>query len=313
MFSDNLRRRRLELGISQEELAEMVGYRSRSSISKLESGSADISQSKLRLLANVLNITPEELIGVSIDPMKASVAGTSENGRSGKVVALIQAGGKSTRNMLSIPNQFVNVDDKPVIVYVLEAYEKHPSIDEIDVVCLYGWEKTLLSYCRQYHITKLNRIVTGGYSIIDSIRIGINAIAEDLQDEDTIILQEATRPMINSSLISKLLSSYNEFGSSVYVKSMNEYPQIRVMDDNTELADRNTMYSLESPEIYSYAILREALRRQTAEVRDDGSCCVVMMHRLGIPIHLLESTSVNVKIVKQEDIYIFKVLNQVLL
>lgn len=313
MFSERLRRRRLELGISQEELARLVGYKSRSSISKLESGCCDISQSKLRLLAGVLNTTPEELIGENADRfISPSINKTLEN-KSGKVVALIQAGGKSTRNMLNIPNQFVNVDDKPVIVYVLEAYEKHPSIDEIDVVCLYGWEKTLLSYCKQYHITKLNKIVTGGYSIIDSIRIGLNAIKDSLHDDDTVILQEATRPMINASLISKLLSSFNEFGSSVYVRSMNDFPQIRVVDDSTELADRNTMYSLESPEIYSYGVLKEAFQRQINEVKDDGSCCVVMMHRLGIPIHLCESTSVNLKIVKQEDIYIFKVLNQVLL
>ena len=122
MFAENLRKRRLELGLSQEELAERAGYRSRSSITKLESGSADVTQKKLRILADVLNTTPESLIGDRRDTKDSPAQdGMQEHGRT---IALILAGGKSTRNMLSIPSQFVNVDDKPVIAYVIVNFAK---------------------------------------------------------------------------------------------------------------------------------------------------------------------------------------------
>lgn len=314
MFSDNLRKRRLELGMSQTELAQKVGYRSRSSITKLESGISDVSQKKLRMIATALNTTPEALLQNSelpeMDPIPSSQKRIENKGR---VIALIQAGGKSTRNMFSIPSQFITVDEKPIIAYVLEAYEKHPQIDEIDVICLYGWEKTLLSYARQYNITKLNKIVTGGNTIVDSVKLGMSFLKNNLQEDDIIILQEATRPMINSGLISKIISSYHEFGDSVFVKSMADYVQIEIQESCAQLCNRNTMFSMESPEIYTVGHLKKALEIQKKLAPDDGSCCAVMMERLEQPLHYCECSANNLKIVTQEDIYIFKVLKQVIL
>ena len=63
---ENIRRRREELGISQEELANMLGYKSRSSINKIEKGINDIPQSKIVEFAKALRITPEELMGWKI-------------------------------------------------------------------------------------------------------------------------------------------------------------------------------------------------------------------------------------------------------
>ena len=60
---DNIRRRREELGMSQEELAIKLGYKNRSSINKIEKGINDIPQSKIVDFAKALYITPEALMG----------------------------------------------------------------------------------------------------------------------------------------------------------------------------------------------------------------------------------------------------------
>ena len=62
-----------------------------------------------------------------------------------KNIVLIIAGGVGARMSQDIPKQFINVYDKPVIVYTLETFQKHPEIDEIAVVCIEGWESVLLS------------------------------------------------------------------------------------------------------------------------------------------------------------------------
>ncbi len=54
-------------------------------------------------------------------------------------IALIIAGGSGQRMNQDIPKQFLNVQDKPIIIYTLEAFQKHPMIDAIEVVCLEGW------------------------------------------------------------------------------------------------------------------------------------------------------------------------------
>ena len=63
MFYNRIRSRREELGISQDELARRVGYKSRSSINKIEKGKNDITQSKIAEIAAALDTTPEYLMG----------------------------------------------------------------------------------------------------------------------------------------------------------------------------------------------------------------------------------------------------------
>lgn len=305
MFSNNLKRRRLELGMSQEELAEKVGYNSKSSISKLESGSADVTRTKLLRIARVLDTTPEELLEEEF--FLSSQIESENNDR--RCIALVQAGGRSTRNLLNIPNQFVNVDGKPIIVYILEVYERHPLIDEIVVVCAYGWEKLLESYVKKYKLNKVSSIVTGGNTIIASTNLAFDKIRKRLLETDVVIIQESTRPLINTSLISKLISSFDEYGSSVIVKPMDDYVQFFVAEDDKRYIERNNLCALESPEIYSVKVLDEVIKRASRELKNDTSCMALIVYRLGMQMHFCENTSNNMKIVHQEDAYIFKILH----
>ena len=66
-----IRARREELGISQEELAKRMGYKSRSSINKIEKGENDIPQSKIVAFAQALRTTPEALMGWEQSPAPA--------------------------------------------------------------------------------------------------------------------------------------------------------------------------------------------------------------------------------------------------
>lgn len=59
----NIKARRIELGLTQQELAEKMGYTNRSSIAKIENGAVDLSQSKIIQFAKVLETTPGALMG----------------------------------------------------------------------------------------------------------------------------------------------------------------------------------------------------------------------------------------------------------
>ena len=67
-----------------------------------------------------------------------------------KTIALIIAGGTGARMKQDIPKQFLTVNEKPVIVYTLEAFQNHPEIDSIAVVCVEGWEQVLRAYAKQF-------------------------------------------------------------------------------------------------------------------------------------------------------------------
>lgn len=65
---ENIKLLREKLGLSQEELAERVGYKDRSSIAKIESGCVDLAQSKIAMFAKALNVSPGELMGITNYP-----------------------------------------------------------------------------------------------------------------------------------------------------------------------------------------------------------------------------------------------------
>ena len=71
-IGSNISRIRKDLGLTQEELARLMGYKSKSTINKIELGINDIPQSKIVQFAEVLGTTPAELMGWSEDDKEDS-------------------------------------------------------------------------------------------------------------------------------------------------------------------------------------------------------------------------------------------------
>lgn len=104
--------------------------------------------------------------------------------------ALLLASGRGQRMRQDIPKKFINVYDKPIIIYTLENFQYHPEIDGIIVVCLDGWQDILRAYSRQYNITKLKKIVNGGASVQESTRNGVFALKDFCADDDIVIIHD---------------------------------------------------------------------------------------------------------------------------
>lgn len=68
ILGDNVKRIRIEKGLSQDELAQKVGYTSRSTISCIESGKRDCSQRQIVALADALGVSPGDLLEKSDAP-----------------------------------------------------------------------------------------------------------------------------------------------------------------------------------------------------------------------------------------------------
>lgn len=82
----NIKKRRLELGMTQSELARLAGYENRSSIARIERGDHDLPQSKIMDIANALKTTPSYLMGWE-DEEVASLTAMQEDAM-GKFLAL---------------------------------------------------------------------------------------------------------------------------------------------------------------------------------------------------------------------------------
>ena len=304
----NIKKRRYELRMSQQELAFKMGYKTRSTLAKIESGENDVSQKKLQRFAEILDTTVEMLLtGYQVAP---SLGGEEiRTPRKNKNIVIILAGGKTGLNSRNIPNQFIDIHGKPIIIYSMEAYQSHPLIDDIYVVCLKGWEQIVRAYAKQYGISKFKDIILGGKSGVESLKNGFESIKAQYNEEDFIIIQEATRPMVNEETITRLLLACSESGSATISHTMDNYVQFDVSGSYPEYLERGSIVAMQSPEAHRISVLSEVFGlADKAGLPLTESCCTMLMYNLGLDINFIEGNINNIKIERDEDILRFGAL-----
>jgi len=225
------------------------------------------------------------------------------------ITALIIAGGSGQRMQQSIPKQFLNVYDKPILIYTLEGFQNHPSIDSIVVVCLDGWHDMLWAYAKQFDITKLAAVVRGGDTAQESIRNGIYSLRETCAPEDIVIIHDGIRPMVDSSVLTDLLIKCNEFGNAVTALPYNE--QIFVADDDistVEYIPRDRLRRVSTPQAYHYGRLLEVYEKAFAENTGihSGTYTNTLMVEMGERLYFSSGSEKNIKITTKDDIDTFK-------
>lgn len=305
----NIRKRRFELKMSQQELADAMCYKTRSTIAKIESGENDVSQKKLQKFAMVLDTTVEELISGVGSTHTYSFNERANNFKRNKNAVIILAGGKSGRNRQNIPSQFINVNGKPILVYCMEVYQEHPAIDDIYVVCLKGWESIVEAYSKRHGITKLKGIIPAGSSGIVSLKNGLDYINDKHLPDDIVIVQEATRPMVRVETISKLLQSADEKNSATVCHIMNDYVQFDISNGGAKYMNRDAIIALQSPEAHRLSLMNNVFEKAEQKKHQlNETCFTMLMYSLGYKINFIESNTNNIKITREEDIAAFSAL-----
>lgn len=226
-------------------------------------------------------------------------------------VAVIIAGGVGNRMGQSIPKQFINVYDKPILMYTLEGFEKHPMVDAIEVVCIEGWENVVWSYAKQYNITKLKWIVKGGASGQESIRNGVYNLEDKCSPDDVIIVHDGIRPLVDAEVLTDVIMKAQEFGNAVTSLPYNEQIFVVSKDDEnttTQFIPRETLRRVSTPQAYQFGLLDEKYHEAfEKEIGIYGSHYTnTMMVELGVRLHFAAGSDKNIKLTTKDDLEMFK-------
>ena len=225
--------------------------------------------------------------------------------------AIITAGGIGSRMNNNIPKQFINIDDKPLILYTLEVFEKHPSIDGICVTCLEGWQEILKAYARQYNISKLRWVVTGGATGQESIHNGLMAIAEEADGDDIILVHDGNRAMVSHDIISDSLRICKEKGSAVAAIPCTE-AIFRCEDEENSFSTisipRESVVRTQTPHTYPLSKLLWAHEQAKVKNITNTAASCVLMQALGETVYFSSGSEKNIKITTNDDLQIFKAL-----
>ena len=228
-----------------------------------------------------------------------------------KVIAVVIAGGVGNRMGHDIPKQFINVNDKPILIYTLEAFEKHPEVDAIEVVCLDGWHDVLRAYAKQFKITKLKWVVSGGNTGQESIRNGVYNLEKECNDEDIIIIHDGIRPLVDKEVLSDVIVKCKQYGNAVTSMPYNEQIFVKTDEATTnKYIPRETLRRVSTPQAYQYAKLNWAYHEAfEKEIGIYGSSYTnTMMVDLGETLYFAAGSDKNIKLTTKDDLEIFKAL-----
>ena len=224
-------------------------------------------------------------------------------------IALLIAGGSGNRMHQDIPKQFITVNERPVIVYTLEAFEKHPEIDAIAVVCIEGWEQVLWAYAHQFNITKLKHVVKGGKNGQDSIRNGVYELEKHYAPDDLVLIHDAIRPMVSAEIISDNIRVAREYGNATTVIPCAE-AMMQTEDGVVSVGSypRDRLKRTQTPQAFQIgdicSLHREALK---CGITNSVASCTLMIE-MGKQVYFSVGSEKNIKLTTVEDIDIFKAL-----
>lgn len=222
-------------------------------------------------------------------------------------IALLTAAGVGSRMHQDIPKQFLHINNKPVLLYTLEAFQQSPLIDEIIVISLENWKDMIWAYAKQFEITKLKYIVNGGDSGQESILCGLKELAKEHDKNDVVMVHDGNRPMVSQEVIADSLAVYRKYGSAVAAIPCIE--AIFESDDGISsdvTFPREKLLRTQTPHTYTLGELLqahdEAGKRQICNTA--ASC--VLMQKLGKKIYFSKGSEKNLKLTTVEDVETFE-------
>lgn len=225
-------------------------------------------------------------------------------------VALVFAGGSGQRMKNSAkPKQFLEVYGKPIIIYTLEIFERHPDIDTIVIPCIRGWEDYLDRLLKKFKITKVKKILTGGKDTQESKMIALHYLETMCKADDIVLLHDAVRPLITEKLITDNIESVKQYGNGITAVPFVE-TAITSRDgaeiDRTII--RNTMFVAKAPQSFFFKDVLDAHTKGEEMPYEITIDTCSLMTELGDKLHIVPCETTNIKITTPEDYFIFKAL-----
>ena len=226
-------------------------------------------------------------------------------------IALIIAGGAGNRMGQDIPKQFMHVDNCPIIIHTLLAFERHPDINAIAVVCIEGWETVLQSYANQFRVTKLKWIFPGGNTGMESIHNGIYGLKESgCEDEDLVLIHDAVRPLLSQDIISSNIAICKKYGYAITgIKCREAILESEDGFSTSTSIPRDKLIRTQTPQTFRLRnIIAAHEEAHERGITNSVASCTLMAELGGREMHIVPGSEKNIKITTVEDLEILKAL-----
>lgn len=226
-------------------------------------------------------------------------------------IGVIFAGGTGSRmRSKEKPKQFLEIYNKPIIIYTLEHFEENDEIDAVVISCLEPWIPYLSKLLEKYRISKVKKIVQGGATGQISIYNGLCAAKEVAGNEEAIVLvHDGVRPLINKELLSSNIACVRENGSSITTGIVKE--TILVIGENNEIEQvpsRAKSRVAKAPQCFWLKDILEAHAKAIKDGKSDFIDSCTLMQHYGYHLTMTDGPYENIKITTPDDFYTMRAI-----
>ncbi len=218
-----------------------------------------------------------------------------------KCYAIIVAGGSGERFGGDTPKQFCDINGKPVLWYAAEPFLKLSFEVEIIIVLPAKYIEYWKELCLSENIDFKHKVVQGGITRFHSVKNALKCV----DDQNSVVaVHDGVRPLITNEFVESLFVIAQEKGSVVPVIKPTD--SMRSIDGSeSRNVDRSKFVFVQTPQVFLTDILLDAYRQAyLPEFTDDAT----VVQSAGNEIFLAEGLARNIKITRQEDLEIAKIL-----
>jgi 2-C-methyl-D-erythritol 4-phosphate cytidylyltransferase len=219
-----------------------------------------------------------------------------------KTIAIIPAGGKGIRSGNAAPKQYLKFNDKELIVYTLEIFQQNKMVDEIIISAEENYNNLLKDLKEKYKLSKISKIVKGGETRQESVYNALKSIT-NADDNDLVAVHDAARPLLPQNVLLNAIDSAKQKGNAlVCIKAKDTL--IKGDEVVESYLDRDEVYYVQTPQIFSYSILMKAMKN-AYENNFIGTDESMLVRQIGEKVNIVEGSVYNFKITTAPDIEMF--------
>lgn len=215
-----------------------------------------------------------------------------------KKFALIVAGGSGSRMNNTIAKQFIEINERPVLMHTFDVFFNFDPKLKFILVLPKDQVKHWKSLCKKHCFKLKHKIAFGGETRFHSVKNGLDLISED----GIVFIHDGVRPLVSAKTLQNCFETAAEKGNALPVIPV--FESVRFADDSgNQPVDRAKYFLVQTPQTFDCGLIKEAFNRsETVLFADDAT----VLESMGERIHLVEGNRENIKITYPEDLVFAK-------
>lgn len=220
-----------------------------------------------------------------------------------KYTVMIPAAGSGKRMGAGQNKLFLKIGEHSILYHTVSVFQEDPNCEEVIMAVKSEEQAVIEGILEQHQHAKPITFVKGGGERQNSVAACISAY----KGEGIVLVHDAARPFLNSTVITELVRTANEKGAAIAAVKAKD--TIKYAEDGTvkETLDREKLWLVQTPQAFQYKLLKAASDSAIQEgfLGTDES---MLVERIGHEVQVVEGSYDNVKMTTQEDLAIGEIL-----